>query len=110
MEVYLRAFVNLEGKNWARPLAVVELAYNNAKDASTETSLFESNFKFSPRVFSKRMSMSGRSLNSLRLFAKSSETFFSRLLTQFEESLGTDPFSLSSSQPRLLQIARDVFA
>lgn len=106
MEVYLRAFVSLEGKNWA----VVEPAYNNAKDASTETSLFESNFEFSPRVFSKRISMSGRSLYSLRLFVKNSETFFSRLLTQFEESSGTDPFSLSSSQHRLLQIARDVFA
>lgn len=33
MEVYLKAFVNLEGKNWA----VVEPAYNNAKDASTSS-------------------------------------------------------------------------
>lgn len=51
MEVFLKAFVNLEKKNWARPLAIVKRAYNSAKDATTETRLFESNFEFNPQIF-----------------------------------------------------------
>ena len=35
MEAYLQAFVNFEQNNWARPLPMVEFAYNNTKNAST---------------------------------------------------------------------------
>ena len=43
MEAYLRAFVNFEQNNWARPLPMAEFAYNNANNASTGHTPFELN-------------------------------------------------------------------
>ena len=43
MEAYLRAFVNFEQNDWARLLPMVEIAYNNAKNASTSHTPFELN-------------------------------------------------------------------
>lgn len=45
--------MNLEQNYWARLLAMAELAYSNAKNASTVTNPFESNGEFNIRVFSE---------------------------------------------------------
>lgn len=50
MKVYLQAFVNWEQNNWARLLLITEVAYNNAKNASTGYTPFEFNCGYHPRV------------------------------------------------------------
>ncbi len=50
MEAYLRAFVNSEQNDWARLLPMAEIAYNNAKNASTGHTPFELNCGYHPRV------------------------------------------------------------
>ena len=50
MEAYLKAFVNWEQNNWARPLPMAKFAYNNAKNASTSHTLFGLNCSYYPRV------------------------------------------------------------
>lgn len=108
MAVFLGAFVNFEQENWARLLAMVELAYNNAKNASPETSLFKSNYEFNPRVFFEENLDVRSKTKAAEILCQ--ELRFSRLQTQFAESSGTNPFSLSPSQSRLLQIARELVA
>lgn len=111
MEIFLRVFVNFEQNNWARLLAMVKLGYNNAMNASTEPSLFESICEFNPRVFVKgNADVSSKSKPAEILFCQELRDLFSRLQTQLAESSGTIPFSLSPSQPRLLKIAREVVA
>ena len=46
MEVYLRVFVNFEQNDWIRLLPMAELAYNNAKNASTGHMSFELNYGY----------------------------------------------------------------
>ena len=53
MEIYLWAFVNFKQNDWARLLLMAEFAYNNAKNASTEFTLFKLNCGYHPRVFYK---------------------------------------------------------
>ena len=53
MEAYLWAFVNFEQNNWAKLLPIAEIAYNNAKNASTGHTLFELNCTYYPRVLYK---------------------------------------------------------
>ena len=53
MEAYLQAFVNFEQNDWARLLSMVEVAYNNAKNASTGHTSFELNCGYYPRVSCK---------------------------------------------------------
>ena len=50
MEAYLRAFVNFEQNDWARLLPMAEFAYNNAKNASTNHTLFKINCGYHPRI------------------------------------------------------------
>ena len=50
IEAYLRAFVNFEQNDWAKLLLMAELAYNNAKNASTTHILFELNCGYHPCV------------------------------------------------------------
>ena len=50
MEVYLWAFVNFEQNDWARLLPMVEFAYNNAKNASTDHTSFKLNCGYHPRM------------------------------------------------------------
>ena len=50
IEVYLRAFVNLEQNDWVRLLPMAEYAYNNAKNASTDHMPFELNFGYHPCI------------------------------------------------------------
>ena len=50
MEAYLRAFLNFEQNDWARLLSIAEVAYNNAKNASTGFTPFELNCDYHPRV------------------------------------------------------------
>ena len=50
MEVYLWAFVNFEQNNWARLLPMVEFAYNNAKNASSDYKPFELICGYDPRM------------------------------------------------------------
>ena len=50
MEAYLRAFVNFKQNNWARLFPMVEFAYNNAKNASIDYTLFELNCGYHPGV------------------------------------------------------------
>ncbi len=50
MEAYLRALVNFEQDDWARLLSLAELAYNNAKNASTGHTPFELNCGYHRRV------------------------------------------------------------
>ena len=47
-EAYLRAFVNFEQNDWARLLTMAEIAYNNAKNASTGFTPFELNCGYHP--------------------------------------------------------------
>ena len=53
MEAYLRVFVNWEQNNWAKPLPMTEFTYNNAKNASTNHTLFKLNFCYCLRVLFK---------------------------------------------------------
>ena len=53
MEAYHQAFVNFKQNNWARLLPMAELAYNNAKNASTGHTFFELNCSYYPYVFFK---------------------------------------------------------
>ena len=41
MKVYLQAFVNFEQNNWAQFLFMAEFAYNNAKNANIDYTLFK---------------------------------------------------------------------
>ena len=50
IEAYLRAFVNFKQNDWARLLPMAELAYNNAKNASTGHTPFELNCGYHPRM------------------------------------------------------------
>ncbi len=50
MKAYLKAFVNWEQDDWARLLPMVEFAYNNTKNASTDHTSFELNYGYHPRV------------------------------------------------------------
>ena len=50
IETYLRAFVNFKQNDWAQLLLMTELAYNNAKNASTGHILFELNCGYRFRV------------------------------------------------------------
>ena len=51
MEAYFQAFVNFEQNDWARLLPIAELAYNNAKNASTGYTPFKLNCKYHSCVF-----------------------------------------------------------
>ena len=53
IEAYFRAFVNWEQNYWARLLAIVEFAYNNAKNANTGYTPFKLNCDFHPQVLFK---------------------------------------------------------
>ncbi len=53
MKAYLRAFVNYEQDDWDRLLPMAELAYNNAKNASTGHTPFELNCGFYPEASHK---------------------------------------------------------
>ena len=46
IEAYLRAFVNIKQNDWARLLLITEFVYNNAKNTSTEYTLFELNCSY----------------------------------------------------------------
>ena len=50
MEAYLRAFVNWEQNNWARLLPIVEFAYKNFNNISTDQTLFELNCGYHLRM------------------------------------------------------------
>ena len=51
MEAYLWAFVKFEQNDWARRLFMAEFTYNNAKNASTDHTLFGLNSGYHPWVF-----------------------------------------------------------
>ena len=53
MEAYLRAFVNYEQDNWARPLSMAKFAYNNAKHASMGYMPFKLNCRYHLCIFYK---------------------------------------------------------
>lgn len=53
MEAYLRAFVNFKQNDLAELLPMAELAYNNAKNASTGHTLFELNCDYYSHIFYK---------------------------------------------------------
>ena len=50
MEAYLRVFVNFEQNDWAKLLPMAEFAYNNAKNTSTDHTLFELNCGYHPQM------------------------------------------------------------
>ena len=50
MEARLQAFVNFKQNDWARLLPMAELAYNNAKNASTGHTPFELNCSYHLRI------------------------------------------------------------
>ena len=50
MEVYLRAFINIEQNNWAQLLSMAKFTYNNAKNASSGYTFFELNYRYHPWV------------------------------------------------------------
>ena len=54
MEAYLRALINYEQNDWARPLPMAEFAYNNAKNASIGHTLFQLNCRFHLRSSYKK--------------------------------------------------------
>lgn len=54
MEAYLRAFVNREQNNWAKPLLIVVFAFNNTKNAITGHIPFELNCRFQTRALFKK--------------------------------------------------------
>ena len=54
MKTYLWAFVNFKQNDWAQFLPMVEFAYNNAKNASTNFTLFELNCRYYPWVSYKK--------------------------------------------------------
>ena len=54
IETYLKVFVNWKQDDWARLLLIVEFAYNNAKNASTDHTSFELHCGYHPRVFFKK--------------------------------------------------------
>ncbi len=51
IKAYLRAFINWKQDDWVRLLLIAEFTYNNAKNASTEHTLFELNYSYYLRVF-----------------------------------------------------------
>lgn len=51
MKAYLQAFVSYEQNDCAKLFPMAEFAYNNAKNASLDYTLFEPNYSFYPRVF-----------------------------------------------------------
>ena len=71
MEEYLRAFVNFEQNNWANLLPIVEFAYNNAKNASTNHTPFELNCCYHPRMsYEKEVDLRSKSKSADKLSAK----------------------------------------
>ena len=46
IEAYLRIFGNWEYNNWAKQLLMANFAYNNAKNASTNQTLFKLTFGY----------------------------------------------------------------
>ena len=50
MEAYLQAFINFEQNDWVQLLPMGEFAYNNAKNASTDHTLFELNCGYHSQV------------------------------------------------------------
>ena len=49
--MYFRGFINWKQDDWAKILQMVEFAYNNAKNASTNHTPFKLNYGYYPRVF-----------------------------------------------------------
>ena len=54
MKAYLWAFVNFKQNDRARFLPMTEFAYNNAKNASSDYTLFELNYGYHSRMFYKK--------------------------------------------------------
>ena len=50
IKTYLQAFINFKQNDWARLFAMAEIAYNNAKNASTSHTSFEFNCRYHPWV------------------------------------------------------------
>ena len=68
IEAYLRAFVNWEQNDWAYLLLIIEFAYNNAKNASTDHTPFELNYGFHPQVsFEDNVDFYSRSCSTNKL-------------------------------------------
>ena len=53
MEAYLQAFINFKQNDWVQFLFIIEFAYNNAKNASTNHILFKLNCGYYFYVFYK---------------------------------------------------------
>ena len=76
MEAYLQAFVNFEQNDWAYLLPTAELAYNNAKNASTGYTSFELNCGYHSCVSYKKeeiLNSRSKSKTAVELFFKLKE-------------------------------------
>ena len=83
MEAYLRVFLNFEQNDWARLLPMVELAYNNTKNASTGHTPFELNCSYHPRMlYEEDVDLRSQSKLVDKLSAK-----LRRLMTVYRENL-----------------------
>lgn len=54
IEAYLKVFVNYKENNWTRFFLIVEFAYNNTKNISTDQMLFELNYYYYSHVSFKK--------------------------------------------------------
>ena len=71
MKMYFRAFVNWEQDDWAKLLPMAELAYNNAKNASTGHTPFILNCGYHPRVsFKENVDLRSGSCSANKLAGK----------------------------------------
>ncbi len=71
MEAYLRVFVNWKQNNWARLLLIAEFTYNNAKNASTDHTLFKLKCGYYPKVsFEDETNLYSRSCSANKLVEK----------------------------------------
>ncbi len=83
MEAYLQAFVNFKQDNWARILSMTDFAFNNAKNTSTNHSLFELDCGFYPGA-SYKEDVNPRSQSKL---ANELTNKFRELMTVYRENL-----------------------
>lgn len=83
MEAYLTAFVNYEQNDWARLFPIAKFANNNAKNLTTDHTLFELNYIYHSHVSYKE----DIDLRSKWKLADELSTKLGELMTVYRENL-----------------------
>ena len=70
MKAYIKVFVNFEQNNWALVFFMMEITYNNAKNAKTGYTLFELNCGYYSCIFYKEyLNLCSKSKTAKELFS-----------------------------------------